>query len=58
MKKITTNKLLKKIRKHCLNCCGGNRKEVELCPDTECELHKYRMGQVKEEKDELVDLIE
>jgi hypothetical protein len=35
---------LKQIRKHCLESCGGNRKDVRLCPSTECELWELRFG--------------
>lgn len=55
MKNLTP---LKAIRKHCLECCGGSRREVELCtanpkdiagsedPElyTSCSLYQYRFG--------------
>jgi len=58
--KVTKTRLLKIIHKHCLQCVCGVRKEIELCPDTECLLRPYRMGRVKEEKrlGKVVDLIE
>jgi len=40
-KKITP---MKAIRLNCLDCCGGSRKEVRLCPVKDCTLHPYRMG--------------
>lgn len=41
------------IRAHCLECCGGQYKEVRLCEITRCELHRFRMG--KEERDEIYE---
>jgi len=35
--------LLKAIKKFCLDCYGGNSKEVETCPD-DCELWPLRFG--------------
>ena len=35
---------IKAIRAKCLDCCGGQRQEVKLCPCTDCSLHPYRMG--------------
>lgn len=35
---------LQAIRKHCLECLCGSRKEVGLCLDVECNLHPYRFG--------------
>lgn len=35
---------IKAIREHCIDCCGGSRKEVRLCPAANCALHPYRMG--------------
>ena len=35
---------IKSIRAHCIDCCGGSRKEVQLCPAEKCALHPYRMG--------------
>ena len=47
----TKAELLQTIRKHCLTCCDGSYKEVELCsayipPDKEkkCALYPYRFG--------------
>lgn len=41
MKAITP---LRAIRKHCVQCCCGSIHEVNLCPDTECDLYPYRLG--------------
>jgi hypothetical protein len=45
-------KLLSLIRQHCLKCCGGSRKDVELCtsgpdasPFSTCVLWPYRLGE-------------
>ena len=35
---------LKAIRKHCLDCCCDQSKEVRLCPCTDCPLYLYRFG--------------
>lgn len=34
----------KAIRAKCLDCCGGNKKEVRLCTCDKCPLFPYRMG--------------
>ncbi len=34
---------IKAIRRKCLDCCGGNPKEVRLCPVSACSLYPYRM---------------
>lgn len=35
---------IKAIRKYCLWCCGGSRKEVRECPVFDCPLWKFRFG--------------
>ena len=35
---------LKAMRKKCIECCGGSYKEVKLCTDQDCTLHRYRFG--------------
>lgn len=35
---------LKRIRNHCLHCCGFNSTEVARCKSDWCPLHMYRMG--------------
>ena len=35
---------LKAIRKKCLDCCGGQTKEVRLCTIKACPLYEYRDG--------------
>lgn len=37
-------RVFRRIRQHCLGCCGGSRKEVRLCPITDCELWHFRFG--------------
>lgn len=32
------------IRNHCLQCAGGNQKEVRECGIVDCHLWPYRMG--------------
>ena len=41
-KKLTNP--VKAIRAKCLDCCCGQMKEVELCPNTWCPLHPFRFG--------------
>ena len=41
------------IRLRCLECCGNQRAEVRRCPDRQCPLWPFRMGQGWEDpKDE------
>lgn len=35
------------IRLFCLNCCGGQRKEVILCQANDCPLHRFRLSSSK-----------
>ncbi len=35
---------IKSIRQKCLDCSGGARKEVALCPVENCPLYPYRFG--------------
>jgi len=37
-------RVLRRIREHCLGCCGGSPKEVKCCPITDCELWPVRFG--------------
>ena len=37
-------RVLKRIRLHCLACCGDSTKEVRFCPATDCELWPLRFG--------------
>jgi len=41
---ISSSKLLKAIRKKCLECSGDQKEEVLNCEITECALYQYRMG--------------
>ena len=41
---ISSSKLLKAIRKKCLECSGGYTEEVLNCEITECSLYPYRLG--------------
>lgn len=34
----------KAIRRECLHCSGGSRKEVRYCSHTDCPTWPYRMG--------------
>lgn len=36
--------LTKAIRQHCLQCCGGDDREVALCPSSDCRLWPWRFG--------------
>jgi hypothetical protein len=35
---------LKAMRVYCIDCCGGSRNEVKLCPSKDCSLWPYRFG--------------
>jgi hypothetical protein len=35
---------LQAIKKKCLECSGGDRKEAEACELKKCPLHPYRLG--------------
>ena len=39
---------MKAIRAKCLDCSGGQPKEVRLCPVSRCPLWPYRMGRCPE----------
>jgi hypothetical protein len=39
---INEKRLIKAIRSKCLDCCGGQAKEVELCTLPHCPLFSYR----------------
>ncbi len=41
---VSERRLLKAIRRKCLDCCGGSRKGVEECILMDCPLWEYRMG--------------
>lgn len=40
--KPTSNELLIATHKHCLECSGGSRKEVQNCRIKDCNLYPYR----------------
>lgn len=35
---------LQAIKKHCLDCSFGSRKEVVACEDEDCNLYPFRLG--------------
>lgn len=35
---------LRAIKKHCLDCRFGSRKEVAACEDEDCSLYPFRLG--------------
>ena len=35
---------LEAIRRHCVECCGDNAKEVRRCQCPDCKLWPYRFG--------------
>lgn len=35
---------MKSIRSKCLDCSGGQPKEVRSCPHEDCSLYPYRFG--------------
>ena len=44
---------LKAIRAFCIDCMGGQVREVKLCPSKICPLHAFRMGKNPYRKREL-----
>ena len=46
-KKPTPDELLDIIRAHCIDCCGGSKKDVRECTVFGCNLRDYRMGKQK-----------
>jgi hypothetical protein len=53
MKKIIVNvpknpSPLKAIRRHCVECGGGTRIDVEKCNVVGCALHPFRFGMMPE----------
>ncbi len=46
MAKVKTAKKLlwRAIREKCLDCMGGQYKEIELCSINDCSLFQYRLG--------------
>ena len=38
------NTPIKSIRKKCLDCTAGSRKEIRLCTVVQCALYPYRFG--------------
>ena len=55
MKNIFYNTPLKSIRKKCLDCTAGSRKEIRLCSVVQCALYPYRFG--KRPTEAIVDTI-
>ena len=35
---------MRAIRAKCIDCSGGDMREVRLCPSKTCELYPFRMG--------------
>ena len=35
---------VKAIRDFCIDCCGGLRETVKVCPSEKCALYPFRMG--------------
>lgn len=35
---------VKAIREFCIDCCGGSRDTVKVCPSVKCALYPFRMG--------------
>lgn len=63
MRKPETAELLTAIRANCLECSGGNKREVRNCKITYCKLYPYRCDDRTEAKNvvnkqiELKDLL-
>ena len=42
IEKITSP--VKAIRAKCIDCCGGEKNEVKLCPCEDCPIYPFRFG--------------
>ena len=40
----TARAIIKAVRAKCLDCSGGEKKEVERCDLNKCPLYQYRLG--------------
>jgi hypothetical protein len=49
---INEKRLIRAIRGKCLDCCGGQAKEVELCTVPKCPLFSYRNLNYRHEPDQ------
>lgn len=43
--RLTREQLLDAIKKYCLECCGGAKREVIYCKNSTCALHEVRAVQ-------------
>lgn len=41
---IPKQSLMKQVRKSCIECCGGYKKEVLYCSSLSCHLWYFRLG--------------
>ena len=48
----------KAIRAKCIDCCGGDKKEVRLCTCVKCPLYPYRMGRASASKENHTETFE
>ena len=44
MREITLEEALAAIRRKCVDCCGGSRREAAACDWSQCPLHAVRDG--------------
>lgn len=42
LKTVTAEALLKVMRRYCLKCSGGSKKQVKACNIQDCPLYPYR----------------
>lgn len=40
----TKTEILRTIKSHCTECCGGSEYEAKLCTCKECHLYAFRTG--------------
>ena len=48
----TTTKILRAIRRKCLDCCCEDAKTVRECPISDCPLYQFRLGKSCVEREE------
>lgn len=45
--------LIRAIKAKCLDCSGGEKKEIALCGIVECPLYRFRLGEQARERERM-----
>ena len=51
MRDLGIPSILKSIRLYCLDCTGGSKRDVRMCPISQCPMWPYRFGRQPKEQD-------